>query len=390
MPRSPLPVGTWGKIRRQQHGPRKFHARARFRDFDGLTRDVEAWGATGAAAERALLVMLRERTTPTGEEITRDTRVSTLGKLWLEAVIVDQEVSPQTVDRYETSLRTAVLPALGNLRIREVTVGRLDKFFRSLGSQRGKARGARCVLGLMLAMAVRHGALDHNPVRELSRMRRPRSAARALTIEDLDEIRAAIARWQNPTVRRPGPRHSGDLADIIDMLLATGARISEVLALRWSDLDLGADPASVTITGTIVYVKGRGFFRQEWTKTDAGYRTLTLPRFATDMLLHRKATARANPHDAIFCSRRGTWLSPHNVRRQWREARKATGLEWVIPHTFRKTVATLIEREADIKTAAAQLGHASEAITDQFYIDKAKRAPDSSALLERLAANAGL
>jgi hypothetical protein len=47
-------------------------------------------------------------------------------------------------------------------------------------------------------------------------------------------------------------------------------------------------------------------------------------------------------------------------------------------------VATLIEHEASLKTAAAQLGHASETITDQFYIDKAKRAPDSSLLLERL------
>ena len=254
MPRPPLPVGTWGKIRRKQHAMRRFQARARFRDYDGVTRDVEAWGNTGAAAERALLVMLRERATPTGEEVTRETRVSTLATLWLEAVTADEQVSPQTIDRYETSLRTAVLPAMGDLRIREVTVGRLEKFFRSLGKQRGKARGARTVLSLMLAMAVRHGAHDHNPVRELGRMRRSRRDVRVLTADDLHTVRAAIADWQNPPVSRPGPRHSDDLADIVDMQLATGARISEVLALRWSDLDLAAAPATVTISGTLVYV----------------------------------------------------------------------------------------------------------------------------------------
>jgi integrase len=96
------------------------------------------------------------------------------------------------------------------------------------------------------------------------------------------------------------------------------------------------------------------------------------------MLLRRQVNATANPHDAVFCSRRGTWLSPHNVRRQWREARKDAGLEWVTPHTFRKTVATLLDREADTKTAAAQLGHSSEEITTTYYIQKANQAPDVS------------
>lgn len=77
------------------------------------------------------------------------------------------------------------------------------------------------------------------------------------------------------------------------------------------------------------------------------------------MPLARKLTAADNPHDAVFASRRGTWLSPQNVRRQWRQARADTGLEWVTPHTFRKTVATLIDKEADAKSAAAQLGHAT-------------------------------
>jgi hypothetical protein len=48
-----------------------------------------------------------------------------------------------------------------------------------------------------------------------------------------------------------------------------------------------------------------------------------------------------------------------NVRRQWRQARKDTGLEWVTPHPFRKTVATLIDKEADT-AAADQLGHGSK------------------------------
>jgi integrase len=105
------------------------------------------------------------------------------------------------------------------------------------------------------------------------------------------------------------------------------------------------------------------------------------------MLLTRKLVAADNPHDAIFTSRRGTWLSPNNVRRQWRQARADTGLGWVTPHTFRKTVATLIDKEADAKKAAALLGHASEDVTDTYYIAKPVLAPDVSDILEQLGAH---
>lgn len=91
----------------------------------------------------------------------------------------------------------------------------------------------------------------------------------------------------------------------------------------------------------------------------------------------------------MFPSRNGTWLSPHNVRRQWREARDDTGFGWVTPHTFRKTVATIIDAEDSTKTAAAQLGHASEDVTTTHYIQKPHLAPDSSNLLEALGQQPG-
>jgi integrase len=388
MPRPCLPVGTWGKIRRKQYGPGRWQARARFRDYDGHTRDVEAWAATGAAAERHLLEMLRDRATPTGDDITRDTRISQLAQRWLDEIRAEDRLTPQTIDKYETSLRVAILPALGHLRLREATVSRLDRCFKTIATDYpSKARHAKSTLGQVMAMAVRHDAIPTNPVRDVGRLRKPRRRVQALTIDDLHTVRAAIAAWQQPG-NRPGPRHTADLADIIDLLLATGARIGEILALRWKDLNLGAAHATATFSGTLVYVKGKGYYRQPWTKTNAGYRTLTLPRFATDLLLRRQVNATGNP-DAIFCSRRGTWLSPHNVRRQWREARKDAGLEWVTPHTFRKTVATLLDREADTKTAAAQLGHSSEEITSTYYIEKANQAPDVSAVLQVLGAHGG-
>ncbi|MGC5332808.1 tyrosine-type recombinase/integrase [Micromonospora sp. DT62] len=388
MARPELPVGTWGKIRTEKLGPNRFRARARFRDYDGRARDIEATDTTGPAAERALKVKLRDRATPNDDEITRETRISRLAELWIEEITAEERITPQTIHRYETSVRTAIVPALGNLRIREASVGRLDRLLRDIAKDRpSTAKGVKVVLGQMFALAVRHGAIPTNPVRDTGRLRKPRRTVVALTDEHLQAVRTAIREWQQPVPGKPGPRHTGDLADVVDLMLATGARIGEILALRWEDLDLAAERPTLTICGTLVFVKGQGIFRQPWTKSDAGYRMVVLPRFAAGMLLARKLGAAENPHDAIFASRRGTWLSPNNVRRQWRQARADADLDWVTPHTFRKTVATLIKEETDTKSAAAQLGHSSEEVTETYYIAKPVQAPDVSGILERLGAD---
>jgi integrase len=236
----------------------------------------------------------------------------------------------------------------------------------------------------MFALAVRHGALATNPIRDIGRLPSRHRTVEALTVEDLDRVRAAIRAWQQPVPGKSGPRHTSDLADIVDLLLATGARIGEILALRWNDLDLDPAAPTVTICGTLVYLKGIGLFRQEWTKSEAGFRTVVLPRFAVTVLARRQEAKTDNDHDAIFCTRNGTWLAPNNVRRQWRQARADTGLEWVVPHTFRKTVATLLDREGHSQAATAQLGHSSEDVTKTYYIAKATAAPDVSTVLQTL------
>ncbi|WP_432990990.1 tyrosine-type recombinase/integrase [Dactylosporangium sp. CA-233914] len=386
MARPQLPVGTWGTIRREQVGPNRHRARARFRDYDGVTRDVEAWGASGAAAERALRVKLRDRSTPNRNEINPDMRISRLSELWIDELIAEARLAPQTIDRYRTSIRATILPAVGNLRIQETTVSRLDQFFKTVAATHpGKARAAKAALGQMLGMAVRHDALTSNPVYDVARIRKPRREVQALTVTDLNTVRDAIHRWQTPTTRKPGPRHNTDLADIVDLLLATGARIGELLAVRWQDLDLSSPRPTLTISGTLVNVTGRGLFRQPWTKSEAGYRNIFLPQFAVDTLLRRQRHAEPDTTRPVFHTRTGTWLWPNNVRRQWRNARHETGLGWVTPHTFRKTVATLLDREATTKAAAQQLGHTNESITEEFYIAKAKQAPDVTNVLQVLA-----
>lgn len=388
MARPALPVGTWGSISRTEISPGKWKARTRFRDFDGKTRDVTAFGSTAAAAERSLREALVARATAAGGsgDITENTFMAQLTAAWLDELTQEERLRPQTLHRYRRIVEHSINPSLGKLRVREVTVGVADRFLKARAKLHpAQAQSEKQVLGQIMNLAERHQAIRYNPVSSVKKLRTVRKEVRALDQEQIELLRTLVRAWRKPTdgPRPSGPRPSGDLPDIVDLLLGTGLRINEVLALRWSDIDLSGDKATLTVNGTLVFITGQGFIRQPVPKSRSGRRTLYLPAFAAGVLLRRRVHGAENELDAVFVSRNGTWLSAHNVRRQLRSALDGTELSWVSTHTFRKTLATIIEREVDSKAAAAQLGHASEAITEGYYIVKSQIAPDLSALIEQ-------
>jgi integrase len=382
--RPPTSLGTWGTIRTTRVREGVYRARTRIRDRDGVTREVTATGTTIAAAERALREKLVDRATPTQQAITVDTTIATLAALWLTFLRDEGRIEGTTINEYKRVLDKVVIPELGGLRLREVTTSRLDLFLvRLRATSVSRQRKTKVVMGAMLGMAVRHDALAVNPVQQTSRIHRERSETRSLALEDLTTVREALRAWT--AKQRPGPKASSDMADIIDLMLATGARIGEILAVRWVDVALDATRPNLTINGTIKTEPGKGTYRKPSPKSDASVRTVVLPDFAIAVLKRRQSAARENPNGAVFPTRNGTWQQVNNVERRWRQIRKDTGLDWVTPHTFRKTVATLISERVDAETASQQLGHSSPAITREFYISKPAIAADVAHVLDELA-----
>ena len=378
-------IGTWGTIRTKQVRAGIFRSRTRIRDKDGVTREVTATGTTRPAAERALRDKLAERVIPTEHLVTADTTVGKLAKLWLQYLRDEGRIENTTINEYERVLIKIVIPELGGVRLRELTTSRLDMFLVALRAiSASRQRKTKVVLGAMLGLAVRHDALVVNPVQQTSRIHREKSETRSLTPEDLETVRQALRTWS--TQARPGPKASSDMSDIVDLMLATGARIGEILAVRWEDVDLDGARPNLTINGTIKTEPDKGTYRKPNPKSDASVRTLVLPDFAVTVLRRRmRTTTRENPIEAVFPTRNGTWQQVNNVERRWRQIRKDTGLDWVTPHTFRKTVATLISERVDTETASQQLGHSSPAITREFYISKPAIAADVAHVLDELA-----
>lgn len=380
MPRPPLPIGTWGKIRYERTST-GWRARVYFRDRDGITRDVERVRRTKGAARDALTAYLTERTTPAAAGITAEATLAVVVDAWFAENAESWAIN--TRQRYTEIITTHIKPGLGGVRVREASVPRLDAFIKAIATDVGAptAKTARTILKGALGVAVRHGAAQANPVRDTAPVRVVTKEPKALDDASEAKLRAATRAHVERRGQRGRPADPS-MVTLVEVLLATGARIGEVLALRWSDLDLVG--RTVTISGTVVSVRGRRPIRQDRPKTDASFRTLDLTKAAVAALLeHQVAMTVANHENLVFPSAAGTLRDPSNVRTVWRKIVAAAGLPaGTTPRVARKTVATKLDRELGTRAAAEQLGHADEGTTRRHYIERSRRGPKAAPVLE--------
>jgi integrase len=390
MARPRTPIGTFGQIRFEQQTGGRIRALARFRDHDGRLRRVTATGDTQKAAERNLKELLADRIERSvgSDELTLSSSFAHLVEVWLADLDLEGKIAPSTRALYERNMRQLVMPAFANYSLREINVRKVDQFIKTLASTKSYsyAKQARTVLSLAFGLAVRYDALRENPVRETAKLRRPPSHAISLTVEQVESIRRAVRGWRRGS-GVPGPPPDGQLEQIIEVMLGTSARIGEVLAIRKCDVDVTRSPAAVRLCGTIVSPGGKPTHRQPHPKTMKSTRTVSVPSFTAEVLRERLVIlAQEGPQHLIFFSRNHTPLTTNNVRRRLRNILAEVGIEGVTPHSFRRTVATVIDRAAGADLAAEMLGHTSSKITREHYIQPNEAVnPVTAEILESLA-----
>ncbi|PZS25128.1 MAG: hypothetical protein DLM59_20750 [Pseudonocardiales bacterium] len=343
----------------------QMQARAKFRDFDGRVRLVAKYASSRAAAERALKIELANRQTPGGAGATvASNHVSDLAQLWLDA---PHGWSTGTERTYRSVIRSQVVPALGELRLREVSAGVVSRALRVIAERHGPsaAKSAKACLSGMFGLAIEDGAVAVNPVRDSS-------------------TRRAVAL---------------DIPDLVDWMLATGCRIGEALALRHAAnvdgkplLDLNAKTWEVN--ATVVRVPKEGLIVQLRPKTVAGWRVVAVPDFAVQMVRGREPrsvdgvvfTAPLAPvlrdpsnasgdlrqlldsFDCDDCAGTGFQLQADGSFKTGPRGQRLRcddgPWSWVTSHVFRKTVATRLDEAGFTpRHVADQLGHANPSMT---------------------------
>jgi integrase len=183
--------------------------------------------------------------------------------------------------------------------------------------------------------------------------------------------------------------HGRSLYPIVATALGTGLRRSELLALRWQDVDL--DGAMLRVERALEQTKRGGLvFRQP--KTRHGKRSVSLPPSTVTVLREHRVTqleqrltlslGKASAGALVFATWDGSTRSPNALTKEWSLAMQRAGLTATL-HSLRHTHASmLIASGLDVLTISRRLGHGSPAITLGVYGHLFKPDDRAAAIME--------
>jgi integrase len=330
------------------------------------TRTITVRG-TRKAAQAELARLLAALGTGTFVEQSTLT-VAAYMRAWVDTAET-LSVSPKTAQRYREIIEGQIVPHIGMHPLQKLKAANIADWHAKLlraGARDGSPLKARTVahchrlLNKALADATKRELLTRNPAALLSA---PRVTAAAVAILSADEVKAVLAALRDELIY---PQ--------VFLLLSTGLRRGELMALKWSDVDF--DSGKLRIERSVE--KTQKGLRIKAPKTKHGWRTISLPAGAVGVLReHRKKQQEMRlaigigkmPDDAfVFGTVEGRVRDPDALTLAFRRKLKQRGLPPVTLHALRHSHASaLIAAGTDPVTVSRRLGHASSGFTLSTY-----------------------
>ena len=268
---------------------------------------------------------------------------------FLDAVWTERGLSPNTLAAYRADL-TALSRWLAERQVPMVQTSHKDlqQFIESRVDAGARPRSTARQLSSFrrfFRYLVREGEIQEDPTAQIAMPKIGRSLPKSLTEEEVEALLAA------PTVRDPlGNRDR----TMLEVLYATGLRVSELVNLRYAQINLNQG---------VIRIVGKGNRERLIPLGDEAVRWLTeFVHGARDEILLDRQT------DYLFPTRRGDRMTRqafwHIIKRYARKSGVAQGLS---PHTLRHAFAThLLNHGADLRVVQILLGH-SDLSTTQIY-----------------------
>jgi len=260
----------------------------------------------------------------------------------------------QTKQTYGVYLKTRIVPRWGGQPFREIKAVTVERWLGSIDDlSNGTKAKIKGVMSEVFQHAIRYGWLNdgENPMFAVRQ-----STKRMRVTEPLEaaEFRALIL--ELPHKMR-----------VIGIVAATtGLRISEVLGLKWRDIDWKALQMEVT-RSVVDGIVGK-------CKTETSRRPVPIDEFTTaELSAWRRETAYAELEDWVFASekvqgRMPPWADTLLERFLQPAAKRAGITKWVGFHTFRHTYSTLLKANGeDVKVVQELMRHANISTTMNIY-----------------------
>ena len=279
-------------------------------------------------------------------------------------------LSAETAQAYDIMARKHLIPALGNIPLQQLTPARVQAYYtQKLTSGRRDGKGGLSprtvhhhheLLHVALESAVKWQLVQRNVADSVDapkyRPKEMRTFGQESMLEFLESVRAT------------------EYYPVFYTALFTGMRRSELLALRWSDLDL--DLGVISINRSLHHLEDKSFVFQP-PKTPKSRRQMPLSPSTSIMLRQHRDSQRAarllidhpvTENDLVFCQVDGRPLLPHSVSQAWRRLVRQAGFRGIRLHDARHTHATfMLEQGGNWKIISERLGHTSVAMTLDLY-----------------------
>ncbi|MGD9934607.1 MAG: tyrosine-type recombinase/integrase [Dehalococcoidia bacterium] len=312
-------------------------------------------------ADRVLTEALHQR--DTGFEILpgRITLAQFLARWLRDYAAVN--VAPSTLARYTIATNRHLVPHLGSLQLSAVRPAHVQSLHATCLAEGVSARTVtqhHRILSEALKHAVRWQLIPANPATAISPPRFERHEMQTLSPTQVEHLLTTA----EGTYLRP----------LVYLAVHTGARNGELLAVRWTDLDL--EHGRLSITRTAQRIPGRGIVFAS-PKTHRSRRPIALSATAVVILRehraaqleHRLAVGPAwEDHGLVFCQPNGRPHEPGQVSKAFARLISRTQLPHVRFHDLRHTAATLLlSAGQNPKVVSERLGHASVNITLDTY-----------------------
>ena len=269
------------------------------------------------------------------EYATKDIRMDDLLDAYTAAMQI-QGRSEKTIKRYRYLIGRMMEDV--NVPTRSITVYHLRQYLakeKARGISDRTLEGTRQVFSAYFNWLHREQLIDTNPTANLGAIKYPKKIKVTYSEIDIEKMKFCCK-----TLR--------DRA-IICFLLSTGCRISEMIRLNREDVDLNNLECTVLGKGN----KERTVFLDP----------------VTGMLIRDYLTQRKDDSPALFINKRKQRLSAQGVRAMMVKLAKASAVDHVHPHKFRRTLATsLIRHGMPIQEVAAILGHDKLDTTMQYVV----------------------
>lgn len=328
----------------------------------GASRRTTVYGATEREVVRKISA-IRKRIDAGAPAKDVGVSFDTYALSWVESTLEVSDRKASTKTLYAGLTKTHIIGSqLGALRLKKITPPAVERFLLALrksGKSGSTIRQIYTIGRAILDAAVRDGLLARNP---FAAVKRPKVTATEAAYLSPDQV-AALLKAAEPS------RYAAMFA----LLVNTGLRRGEALALRWPDVDLTNKRARVR--GTLARVDGDLVVTA--TKSERSNRTIPLSEPAAGVLKAVKVRQAAERLRAgsvwtdtgyVFTTELGQPCDPRNALRALKVAAAAAHLDGIGLHTLRHSAASvMLSAGVPLKVVSDLLGHSGIAITADVY-----------------------